>query len=873
MKLNWSKLLPHIVAVGAFIILSLAYCRPLLDGEVLKQGDIVVHRGMSKDIADHREQFGEEPLWLASAFSGMPAFTVSVKYPSNLVDKIQQAYNRVMPHPVRFIFLLAFGFYILLLSLRIDPWLSIAGAVAFAFSSNFLVSIEAGHNSKVLAIAYMPAVIGASILAFNGRWILGGVLATFFGSLLINAGHFQIIYYTAIVMLLVGMIYVVKGIREGTWKDLWKPSLVLLMAAGISAAPNYSRLHNVNAHTPETMRGGQSELTAKQGGAGGLDIDYALGDWSYGIDEPMTLMFPFYEAGASNEIVGANSKSVEAINRYARVEELGVPLYRGPQRFHSPIYIGASVFFLFFLGIFIIKGYNRWWIYTAALLSVALALGNNFHAFNGFLFDHMPLFNKFRTPTMALCIIGIMVPLLGMMAVNKLFHHDKDPEASKSFKRAVILTSLFVGIALIVGLTSDFSAPNDVITDSSGRTQIVIAEQYSSQLFGNDAAAATQKRAFEESFLEGVRSDRRALYMKGLVRSLAFFALAGALIFLFIKGKIKRPFLIGGLAALMLVDVWALSRRYFNDDNFEPKADYERNFEPPPSSQQVMRDQSLHYRVLRYGPGMFSDGLTSYWHKNILGNSSAKVQLYQDLIQVNDSINGVLGDEINKIPALLNQYREKPEMVEVMMGPELPVLNMLNMKYVILGPNAGQVIPNELNALGNAWFVRLIEFVPDADAEYAVLRRGNFAPEYTAVVQEKYRRRPESPPDGPFVNQQTYYIDSANIRLTSYKSNHLVYESTNGHPGFAVFSEIYYKNGWHCYIDGKEVPIIKVNYALRGVDVPPGNHKIEMKFEPASYPEGERRGSMGSALWAVMILGGIGWLGWKNRKRLAASAQ
>lgn len=826
MKFDWKKATPYIVAVCAFIALAFAYCKPLLDGNVLVQGDILVHKGMSKETVDFREKYGEEPLWLGTAFSGMPAFTTSVKYPSNIVDRLQQFVNSILPHPVRFIFLLALGFYVLLLAFRVDPWLSIAGAVAFAFSSNFMISIEAGHNSKVLAIAYMPAVVGAAVMAFNGRWIAGGILAALFGALLINSGHFQIIYYTMIVLGLVGVTYLIKGIRQRAITSFWKPAVALIVAATASVAPNYSRLYNVNAHMGETMRGGASELSSKQAASGGLDFEYALNDWSYGIDETFTLMFPFYESGSSNENI-SNSKTLELTGG-----EGALPLYKGPQRFHSPIYLGASVFFLFFLAIFLVKGYNRWWIFAAALLSVMIAWGSHFALLNKPLFEYMPLFNKFRTPTMALAIIGMAVPLFGMLALNKLMHHQKEEQTNlKALKRAAIVASSLVGLVLLIGLTGSFESAAD---------RNIFGENY-------------RGTPVYEAFLE----DRKNLFMRGLFRTLIMMALAGGLVYFFVKRKIKAPFLIGGLAILMLVDVWTIGRRYFNDENFITKREYDQQFAPPPASQQVLRDTSLSYRVLRYTQGMYSDGMTSYWHKNILGNSSAKVQLYQDLLVLNDTTAGVLSNEIdNKLPALLRSQGSNPELLKMLMV-ELPVLNMLNTRYIITDDRGG-VIDNALYARGNAWYVNLIEYVADADAEYEVLRRANFNPEYTAVVQEKYR---------DLIKVQNFRIDSADIVLTQYKPNHLIYEAYNPNPGYAVFSEVYYENGWNCYIDGQKAPIIKTNYVLRGVVMPPGKHKVEMKFEPTSYPKGEKIGKMGSLLWGFVLLGGAGWLLWSNRKR------
>ena len=824
MKIDWNKLAPHLAALGVFLVLAFLYSKPLLEGKVLYQSDIAIHRGMAKDIQDHRANYGEEPLWTGSAFSGMPAFTISVLYPSNIVDTIQQTYNALLPHPVRFIFLLALGFYILLLSFKVNPWLSIAGALAFAFSSNFMISIEAGHNSKVVGIAYMPAVVGAAILAFNGRWITGGVLASIFGALLINSGHFQIIFYAMMVLALIGITYLVKAIREKTILHFWKPLLALAIAAIASAGPNYSRLYNTSEHTKETMRGGSSELSSKQGGTGGLDIDYALGQWSYGIDESFTLMFPFYAGGASQETLPSSSETSKLFRR-AGQEPGPMPMYRGPQTFHSPIYLGASVFFLFFLSMFIVKGYNRWWIYGAALLSLMIAWGNHFSILNEFLFNNLPLFNKFRTPTMALCIASMAVPLLGMLGLNKISQQPAPVRNMKAFRKAVIVSSVITGIVLVLGLTSDFRGPRDT------------------EIFGENASA--------NELYQALLADRKSFYLKGVFRSVVFLALAAGLIYFFLKKRIKVAFMIGGLAALLLVDVWTISRRYFNDESFVSRTNFTKVFEPSPASRQMLQDPALHYRVLKFSQGMFSDGVTSYNHKNILGNSSAKVQVYQDLIE------NELGKQINKIPQILERWGTS-ELLQIQLEQQIPALNMLNTRYIIVNPNEGGTLLNE-GALGNAWFVYLIKYVANADEEMQAL--ATFNPEYEAVVQEKYR---------DLIQRQNFFITIASIKLTQYKINHLTYESENPNPGFAVFSEVYYTNGWNCYIDGESVPIVKTNYALRGVSIPEGKHTIEMKFEPESYPKGERIGTMGSVFFGMVVLGGIGVLFWRERRRLVA---
>lgn len=835
-EFEFKKWAPYIAALLLFILVPLIYSSPVLEGKTLRQSDIISFKGMSKEIQDHRAQYGEEPLWTGSAFSGMPSFTISTKYSANIAGRIQKFVSGLFPKPVNFMFLLLVGFFILLRSFKVDPWLSLAGAFAFAFSSNFLTSIEAGHNTKVLSIAFMPAIIGGIILCYNKKYIAGGIITTLFLAMQISAGHFQIIYYTILIALIIGIVYLIMAIQQKTISGFAKSTGLLIIAAFLAVLPNFSKLYNMSAHTGESMRGGGSELSNNKDSEGGLDINYALDDWSFGLAESFTLLVPDFEGGSSSEKVGKNSNSYKVLSKYLRLRDsANAPLYKGPQRFTSPIYFGASVFFLFLFGIFFVKGKNRYWIYAAAALSLMIAWGSHFTLLNGFLFNHFPLFNKFRNPAMALCIAGMAIPLLGFVALNKLTTVKlKAGEGLALLKKAGIAAGVVLGLVLVIGLTSDFKgADNDAKTlrSISDMSDMMFSE------VANDPQYAGQIETFKNDFHEAVIQDRKSSFFKSTARSALFMALIAGLIFLFLKSKVKKKLFIAGIGLICFLDVVFISARYLNKESYVEKRSELAAFNPTQADVEIMKDKDMSYRVLKYGGNMFSDGITPYHHKSILGYSAAKIQLYQDLI-LNE-----LGNQINLIPNVFNSTKGNVDLINTAFRQQLPVINMLNTRYIMLGNAANSIFRND-NACGNAWFVRQINYVPDADSEMASL--SNFDPATTAIVQEKFRQN---------VGNETFTVaPGANISLTDFRSNRLTYQSSNENDGFAVFSEVFYKNGWNAYIDDQQVPITKVNYTLRGINVPAGDRTIIMKFEPESWKKGNTISGIGSILFLLFII-------------------
>lgn len=847
MNFDMKKWAPFITALLLFIILPYIFADPLLDGKELRQGDIIKYEGMAKEIHDYRDTEGEEALWTGRAFSGMPAFTISVMYPTNIAYKIHHAISLLFPAPVNFIFLLCVGFFILLLSFRIDPWISIIGALSFGFASFFIISIDAGHNTKVLSIAYMPAIIGGIVLAFNKRYFIGGIIATLFVALQISAGHFQIIYYTALVAAITGIVYLIRAIRDKELPAFGKSAGILVIAALLGALPNFSSLYNTYVHSKESMRGGGSELRAgEDGGAGGLDIGYALDQWSLGIMESFTVMFANFEGGGSSESLEPGSPVHEVLNKYVGrpIEEpMNAPLYTGPQRFTSPIYFGATVIFLFMLGIFLLKGYARYWVIAATVLSFFIAWGSHFEIFNSFLFYNFPMFNKFRNPAMALSIAGMTMPLLGFLALNKLtFPNENKNDLLKALKFGAIATGVLFAVACFYGLTTDFKAANE-----AGTNQFI--DGTANQLFrdvANNPQYQGQVTQFKAEFYDAILEARANEFWQSVLRSFILIALVAGLIYFFLKGKIKQPILLAGIGILVLFDVWGVSSRYLTEESFADEAP-EQAIRMSPADQAILQDRDLSYRVLNLTSDVFSDGFTPYYHKSIFGYSAAKIQLYQDLIE------NQLGNEVQKVYGVF-QSATSQQQVDQAVRQQLPVMNMLNTRYFILSPEAGGVYRNP-NALGNAWFVSNVQFVQNAREEME--RLSTIDPAQTALIRSTFKEQ---------VQQQYQVPPDASIQLTQYKPNHLVYTSNNRNEGLAVFSEVYYQTGWNAYVDGKQVPIVKANYVLRAIEVPAGQHKIEMIFEPESYKMGNNVSLAGSVLFVLFIFGSA-FMVWRKRKK------
>lgn len=806
MKDLWPRLKNYLIPVIALIVVNFIYFYPVLQGEKIAQDDIMLGRAKGKEIRDYRTETGDEPLWTQAMFSGMPTFQISTLYPDNIFEHLSRALTYLgKPSSIYIIALLMIGFYILLLTMKVDPWLSFAGAIAFGFSAFFIISLAAGHNAKVRAAAYIPMVVAGVLMTYRGKKLLGFALTALFMGLAIAANHFQITYYLGFIILSIIVAQLVLAIRERTIPEFMKASFILLAAALIGIGPNIGNLWSTISYTKETMRGGSSELSTKADSEGGLDFEYAM-SWSYGKAETMTLFIPnFMGGGAKQSYEGTKTYELfeqtlsaqgmprqrvqEAANQYS-----GSYLYWGDQSLvNGGYYVGASLVFLFVFGLFILRGRMLYWIIPAALLSLFMAWGKNLEWFNSILFEYLPLFNKFRVPSMALVILFFLIPFTGMMAVKKLV----DGEVSKEELRKRLLHSLYFtgGLALFVALLGPAFFDMDGLRDP--------------QLAQN---------GFDTNLL---LDDRASLMRNSAFRTLFFVGLAFGICWFYLQGKIPRKFFPLALAVLFAADLWTFDKDQLGKDEFISEREYDQNYAPSPADQIILKDDDIHYRVYNTTAGLTSDSYTSYFHKSIGGYHGAKLIRYQDLIE--------------------NQLSKG--------NPK--VYDMLNAKWFILQDKQGGLTaqPN-FNALGNAWFVDSLIWVPDADSEMEAL--SEFSPSSEAVVDLRYEEYLQGLASGS---------SQSSILLQSYDPKEMIYKAdVKGGDQLAVFSEIYYEGhgeDWKAYIDGKHVPHIRVNYLLRGLRIPPGQHEVIFRFEPYTYLVGEKIDLAFSSLFVLAFIGGI----------------
>ncbi|MBT3208676.1 MAG: YfhO family protein [Bacteroidetes bacterium] len=787
-------LLPFLISIIIFLLISVIYFNPILQGKRLKQGDIVNWQGAAQEIVEHRNETGEEPLWTNSMFGGMPSFQISTLYPSNLVKYVDRFVFRLnLPRPADYIFLYFIGFFIMLILLRVNPWLSFVGALAFAFSSYFFIIIEAGHNSKAHAIGYFAPVIGSIIYTYRGKYLLGGVLTALFLSLEIQTNHLQITYYLLLTVIIYGISELIFQIREKQIANFIKATFVLVAAALLAVGPNISNLLVTQEYGKYSTRG-KSELTSdKENKTSGLDRDYVTG-WSYGIAETGTFIIPNFMGGSSHEELSQKSATYNLLkqNNVPNAKKIikQMPLYWGDQPFTSgPVYVGAFIFFFFVLGLFIVNGRYKWWILAATVLSLFLGWGHNFMAFTNFFLDYIPGYNKFRSVTMILIIAEFTIPLLAIFAIKELFElHKNKKELFKKIQLAFFISGGISFIFIVIpGVFFDFSGNND------------------SQL--------------PDWLIDAFRSDRESALRMDALRSFFFITIAGLISWVIINKKLKTQYIYLIIIAAVMIDMVPIDWRYLDHSNFTSPKKVATPYQATQADVAILQDTDPNFRVFNLAVNTFNDGSCSYFHKSIGGYHGAKLKKYQELIEF----------QISK--------------------QNMSVLNMLNTKYFIVADKKTKQPTAQRNpgALGNAWFVQQIKFVANADKEMAALN--DFNPSYMAIVDVRYKNQ---------IQDFKPELDAnATIKLTDYKPNYLVYESKTSSEQFAVFSEIYYDKGWNVYIDEAPAEYIRSNYLLRAMKIPEGNHKIEFKFEPKSYFIGEKIALISSLVLFLAVVAGL----------------
>lgn len=811
--MSFKKLIPVFSAITIFLHLAIAYMAPALSGKNIDQHDIVQFKGQSKEIVDYRNETGKEALWTNSMFGGMPGYMISTKYDNN---KLREVHRWVMLNnwrPISFIFAYLLCFYLALLAFKVDPWLAIVGAIAYAFASFVMISIVAGHNAKVMAIGYLPAIIGGIHLAFRGKYLWGALLAAIALGLQIVVVHLQITYYTLIIVLIYGIYEFIWTIKEKRFETFLKAFGVLVVAMLLAVASNMGNMLTTIEYGKHSIRG-KSELSSdKENRTTGLDKTYAT-RWSYGKMESFTLLIPNFHGGASAGELPQESETFKFLSQVqgkgnAKKSIKQMPTYWGTQPGTSgPVYVGAIICFLFVLGLFIVDPKLRWWLLTATIVSLLLAWGKNLSFLTDFLLDHMPGYNKFRSVSMTLVIAGFTMPLMAMLALNKIL--KKEVKKEKLFKYLNIAFGITAGIALhfvIFGkMMFDFEAPVD---------QNYLAQGYT-------------------EFVDALQADRAMLLRKDAFRSFVFISLAWVSLLLYVKEKTKSYHLLLAMSVFIIVDMWPIDKRYLNNDNFVEKKQYDNPFNPSKADQFILQDPAKNYRVLDLTIDPFNNASTSYYHKAIGGYHGAKMRRYQELIEKN------IGGEMQIIGGAL-QTKDYNTIDQALAS--LQVLNMLNTKYFIFDPN-GQPLVN-MHANGNAWFVSDLVMADSADMEIAIMRTLNT--KTSAVVDRRFE---------DMVSGKTFVADSmANIQMVEYQPNYLKYTSEASTEQLAVFSEIYYPVGWNVTIDGESVEHFRANYVLRAMTVPAGKHVIEFSFEPKSFYLGEKISLISSLILILLLLG------------------
>ncbi len=827
---DFKKFRPHLLIILGFAVLSLLYCYPQLQGKVLSQSDEIHWKAMAHEGMEWHKNTGENVLWTNSMFGGMPTYTFYVPVGDNYVSFIQTAVE-LLGKPAYFFFLAMLCFYILMMVLDIDKWLAGIGSAAYAFSTYNAIIIVAGHNTKMWSLAFLPAVIAGVLTLYRGKWWLGLALWTLSFSLMFGNNHFQIVYYGAIIIGFAALGALYMAIKQGKVAQWAIASVIIVITGVIAVMPDMASFLMQKEYAKQTMRGGQSEQTLSHDQAkksGGLDRDYAF-EWSNEIGETFCVLIPNLYGGSSDESLGSSSNTYEAMTKIgANDDQAGqvceqLPMYWGDQPFLSgPTYFGAIICFLFVLGLIIIRSPHKWWIAAVCLLAIVMSWGKHFAAFNYFLFDHLPYFNNFRVPSMIMIIPQFLFPVLGIWAVNDIITGKL--EAAELWKKVKVATIITGGLCLLLGVGGsiffDFRSPGN---------DAQITQQFTSMLGGNQQAA--------EGIVKAIHEDRVAMASKSGLISAVYILLAAGLIWAYSKKRIKAPVLLGGLGLLIVIDLVNVDQRYLNESKFRDESDYEAAFEPRPVDQQIDKDPDPYYRVLDLTKDVYNDAMQAYFHKSIGGYSAAKLELYQDLIDVQ------MGGKVAK-----GKFNAQ-------------VLNMLNTKYIIFGggPNGQPAAMPNPQACGNAWFVNEAKIVNTANDELLSLNANSlgdttkmpnaFDPKKTAIIRDTYNNE---------LNGYTFGKDSsAYVRLKKYGLDDISFTSNNNKDGLAVFSDIWYPYGWEAYIDGKETAIIRADYLLRAIKIPHGIHTIEFHFRPKSFTTGNNIALVGSVLVWGLVLGAI----------------
>ena len=831
---TYKKFLPDVVVVLVFAMISFAYFLvPVTQGKILFQHDASAGVGSAQELTEYQNRTGETTRWTNSIFGGMPTYQMSPSYQStDGLSQVMNAYHLWLPDNVWFLFAYLLGFYILLRAFDFRQTLAALGSIMWAFSSYFLIIIAAGHLWKVMALAYLPPMIAGIVLAYRGRYLSGFIVTALFTAFEIKANHVQMTYYYLFIILFMVIAYLVKAVREKQLTGFMKSTGVVAAAAVIGIAINLSSLYHTWQYQKESMRG-KSELVKKNAAnqtSSGLDRDY-ITQWSYGIDETLTLLVPDAKGGATVPL----SKNATAMAKadpqiQSMIPQLydAIPQYFGTQPGTSgPVYVGAFVLFLFILGLFIVRGSMKWALLAATVLSVLLAWGHNFMGFTNFFLDYIPMYAKFRTVASILVIAEFTIPLLAALTLKKMI--DEPEVLTKQMKFVYISLALTAGVALLIALFPGMMEP--FISDQE--RQMITGIQ------GMDGNTANM-------ILANIAAMREAMVSADAWRSVIVILIGIALLFLYKMKKLRADYMVICMAVLCLVDMWQVDKRYLNDEMFVPKSERDMPHQATSTDLAIMKDKSLDYRVLNLASNTFNENETSFFHKSIGGYHPAKLRRYQEMIDA------YIAPEMQA--AMQAIAAKNGNMQEVDGAKVFPVLNMLNTKYFILPLQGGATMPlQNIYAQGNGWFVDKINYVADANAEYAGV--GKIDVRHEAVADKKF----ESVLGKAQSNDST-----AKVKLVKYEPNNLQYTIDSKKGGVVVFAEIYYP-GWMATIDGQPAELGRVNYILRALNVKAGKHTVVLDFHPTSISTTETIAYIAIVILLLAIIG-AGYMRFKNRK-------
>jgi len=814
-----------LIIILLFVVVSFSYFPSLLNGKSLNAHDINTYAGMSKELKDFRAQTGDEAIWTNSMFGGMPGYLISTKYPGN-VDNIYFSIVNAIPKPVNFIIVNFCLFFLLCLLLGANPWISFASALAYGFISTFYILLDAGHITKVSTLSYFSLFIAGIYLAYNKKLITGSILTSLGLALMLTANHPQMTYYAGIMVLIMGITYFIYAYKEKTLPDFFKATGFIAVAAIIAVGINFSPLVTTYEYGKYSTRG-KSDLVAKDNNqTAGLDRDYIL-DYSYDLGEAVTAFIPRFKGGGMSEPLGENSevfKLIEQNQGKAKAKDFvkTLPLYWGSQPIASgPFYYGAVLCFLFVLGLFVLKGREKWWLVSVVIVSFLLSLGKNIPFLANLMIDYFPGYSKFRDVKNIIVIQQFAMAVMGLLTVKEIYLRNIDSKKfMNSLKYAFAITGGFALLfALIPGLAGDFKGNSDAQLIQSG---------------------------WPQQFIDALVADRKMVLRIDAFRTFIFVALAAAGLWAFWTKKIKAQYALALWVVLIVADLWPVDKKYLNNDDFVAKKKVETPYLPTKADEAILRDRSLDYRVLNMSASTFNDVSTSYFHKSIGGYHGAKMKRYQEMIEQN------ISPEMQQIGARFRSVKTQADL-DSLNFVGLNSINMLNTKYIIYNPEAEPIVNKQ--ALGNAWFVDNYKMVANANEEISAIK--NIKVETTAVIDRKFEKD---------LAGKTFHKDpQGKIELKSYAPNKLVYQSNSSNEQLAVFSEIYYPAGWVATIDGKVSPYFRANYILRSLVVPAGSHEIVFEFKPKSYAIGNKV-SFASSILLILAIGGAIFLGYKKKK-------